>query len=366
MRVLHLVKGLGPGGAERLLVSLTAARSADVEAHVGYLLPHKAHLVPELERAGATVHHLGSRLGIADPRWPIRLLALVRRVRPDVVHLHSPALAAGARVVLRTMRGRPAIVSTEHNVWPSFAWPTRVANALTLPLDDLSLAVSEEVRSSAWARLRPRVHVVLHGVPVEALARRRAERTAARAALGVDDTTVVVATVANFREKKVYPTLLATAAACRDDPRLQFVAIGQGPLERQLQDRHRDLQLGDRFRFLGYRPDPPAVLAGADVFVLTSRHEGLPIALLEAMALGVVPVVSAVGGVPEVVTDGRDGILLEPGDPAAFADALRGLADDPARRDELARAAAARVADFDIGRTQAELELRYRALLDRG
>jgi glycosyltransferase involved in cell wall biosynthesis len=97
--------------------------------------------------------------------------------------------------------------------------------------------------------------------------------------------------------------------------------------------------------------------------VLTSRHEGLPISLLEAMALGLAPVVSAVGGVPEVVTDGRDGILLEPGDPIAFATALQDLASDPARRNELGRAAAARASDFDIRRTQAELERRYRSLL---
>jgi glycosyltransferase involved in cell wall biosynthesis len=363
MRVLHLVKGLGPGGAERLLVSLAGSRSDDVEVEVAYLLPDKSHLVPELVAAGVTPHLLAGRLGLADPRWPLRLRRLVRRSRPDVVHLHSPAAASVARVVLRAQRSRPAIVSTEHNVWRSFGWLTRTVNAVTAPLDDVRFAVSEEVRASMGTRGRTDVEVLLHGIPVRDLARRRGERSAARASLGITDETVLVATVANFREKKDYPTLLAAAAACCDVPRLQFVAVGQGPLEAALRTRHRDLGLGERFRFLGYRADPPAVVVGADLFVLTSRHEGLPIALLEAMALGVPPIASAVGGIPEVITDGTNGILVAAGEPLAFAEAFRALTTDPARRRHLGEEAASRAAEFDIARTQAALEARYRALL---
>ena len=362
MRVLHLVKGLGPGGAERLLVSLAEVRSDDLDVEVAYLLPGKSHLVPELLAAGVPSHLIAGPLGMADPRWPLRLRRLVHRSRPDVVHLHSPAAASIARLVVRTQRSRPAIVSTEHNMWGAFGWLTRALNAITAPLDDLRLAVSAEVRASMGPRRAGAVEVLLHGIPVQDLARRRGERHAARASLGIDDATVLVATVANLRAKKDYPTLLAAAAACADEPRLQFVAIGQGPLAEELRARHTALGLGDRFRFLGYHPDPPAVVAGADVFALTSRHEGLPIALLEAMALGVPPVASSVGGVSEVVTDGVDGILLEPGDPDALADALRALAGDAARRAALGDRAAGRAAAFDISGTQATLEARYRTL----
>jgi glycosyltransferase involved in cell wall biosynthesis len=365
MRVLHLIKGLGPGGAERLVVSLTACRSGDVDVDVAYLLPHKSHLVAELKRAGASTHLLAGERGLADWQWPIRLIRLVKRTRPDIVHLHSPALAGPARIVLRTLRHRPAIISTEHNVWASFGRSTRWANALTVPLDDERLAVSEEVRTSSWARYQPRTHVVVHGVPLAALQARRTERAAARQRLGVEDTEVLVITVANFREKKDYPTLLAAAAACAAHPSLRFVAIGQGPLEGAMHAEHERLGLGERFRFLGYQADPAGLLVGADVFALTSRHEGLPISLLEAMALGVPPVVSAVGGVPEVVTHGIDGLLLPPGDPAAFADAFLRLADNRDERTALGRAAARRANDFDITRTQRDLEARYRKLLIR-
>ncbi len=363
MRVLHVIKGLGPGGAERLLVSLTAARSPGVEIEVAYVLPHKAHLVTELESAGAAVHLLGGSRGLADPRWPMRLIELVRRTRPDVVHLHSPAVASVARVVLRAIRHRPVIVSTEHNVWASFGRATRIANAMTLGLADARFAVSAEVLASTSSRRRDSIEVVVQGIPVATLAARRTERASARHRLRVGDDDVVVMTVANFREKKDYPTLMAAAAACAAHPHLRFAAIGQGPLEAELHALHHQLGLGDRFRFLGYHPDPPAVVAGADMFTLASRHEGLPISMLEAMALGVPPVVSAVGGIPEVVTDGRDGWLLAPGDPSAFAAAFRHLADHPEGRARLGEAAARRAGDFDIGRTQRALESRYRQLL---
>jgi glycosyltransferase involved in cell wall biosynthesis len=364
VRVLHLIKGLGPGGAERLLVSLTGARSDGVTVDVAYLLPHKDHLVAELAAAGGTAHLLAGARGLADPRWPARLVGLLRQVRPDVVHVHSPAVASIARPLVRARRRRPALVSTEHNQWGSFGPVTRLANAVTLPLDDVRLAVSDQVRDSAWPRWQDRTEVLIHGIPVEALAARRSERDEARAALGVAPGEVLVAHVANLREKKDHATLLAAARAALDEePRLRFASIGQGPLEAEIRARHAELGLGDRFELMGYHPDPARVLAAADVFTLTSRHEGLPISLLEALALGLPSVVSAVGGIPSVVRPGVEGVLVEPGDVAGFAEQYVALARDRARREALGAAAAERAGDFDIARAQAWLEDRYATAL---
>jgi glycosyltransferase involved in cell wall biosynthesis len=364
--VLHVIKGLGPGGAERLLVSLAGVRRDDVGVDVAYLVPTKDHLVPELVALGAGVHLLAGARGLADPRWPVRLRALVRETRPDVVHLHSPAVASVARPVLRARRRRPVVVSTEHNLWGSFGRVTRVANALTLPLDDVRLAVSEQVRDSTWTRWRPRTEILLHGVPLEALAARRPERTEARAELGLSGDDVLVVHVGNLREKKDHATLLAAAgAALGAEPRLRFASIGQGPLEAQVRARHAQLALGDRFALLGYHPDPARVLAAADIFTLTSRHEGLPIALLEALAMGLPAVASAVGGIPTVLRPGIEGVLVEPGDVEGFATAYLDLARDPQRRATLGAAAITRAADFDIAQTQRWLEDRYATAVQR-
>lgn len=370
VRVLHVIKGLGPGGAERLLVSIASVADRSVVDHqVAYLIDWKRHLVPELEALGVRVHLLADRRGMSDPGWVLRLRRTARDV--DVVHLHSPAVAALARPVLRSLRRRPMLASTEHNLWGSHAAPTRVANALTLPLDDVRWAVSDEVVSSSWAPWRRRTEVLVHGVPRGALQRRRSERAGVRAAHGWSDDDVVVTVVANMRWHKDYPTLFeAAAAAIADEPRLRFVSIGQGPLEDELRRLLGTFALGDRFVMLGYHEDPAEVLAGSDVFTLSSRHEGLPISLLEAMTLGLPPVVTAVGanarGSPDpVVTDGRDGVVVDPGRPELLAAAYVRLARDPDLRRQLGDAAADRAGDFDIARTARVLEARYAALAQR-
>jgi glycosyltransferase involved in cell wall biosynthesis len=362
VQVLHLIKGLGPGGAERLLVSMAqASEPLEVHHEVAYLLPWKDHLVPELEAAGVPTHLLASRRALTDPRWPFRLRRLARRF--DVVHVHSPAVAALARPVVRSLGRRPVLVSTEHNRWASHGRLTRAANSLTSSLDDQRWAVSQEVVESMGARGARGVDVLVHGIPVGALRARRTGRAAARAALGWHQDDVVVAIVANLRHQKDYPTLLQAARVAIDaSPSVRYVAIGQGPLEDELRAMALSLSLGDRFSFLGYHEDPPAVLSGADVFTLSSRHEGLPISLLEAMALELPPVATAVGGIPEVIRDGQDGILVPPQDPAALADAHLRLAADPRLRAALGRAAAARASEFDITRTARIVEARYREL----
>ena len=118
---------------------------------------------------------------------------------------------------------------------------------------------------------------------------------------------------------------------------IHCVSIGQGPLAKQLEQERDGLGLAERFWFLGYREDPIRVLVAADVFCLSSRFEGLPIALLEAMAAGLPVVATRVGGMPSVVTDGREGRLVPAGDPAALAAALAELRD-PDLRSHLATA----------------------------
>lgn len=364
LRVLWVIKGLGPGGAERLLVSV--ARAADHDAvsyEVAYVLPWKNHLVGELTEAGVACHLLGGRRGLADPRWLLRLRRLLRRDF-DVVHVHSPAVAAVARPIVRSMRRRPALVATEHNLWSSFGRVTRAANRASLALDDLHLAVSDEVRDSMSVRACARTQVVVHGVPVNELVARRAERATQRAALGLLDDDIVVTTVANMRWTKDYPTLLrAAVAVTARHPHVRFLAAGQGPLESDIRAEAKSLGLGERFRILGYVNDTAAVLSASDVFVLASRVEGLPIALLEAMAIGLPVVATAVGGTPKVITERVEGHLVPPGQPEALAAAIGEVTSDSDGRRAMGAAAAQRVRDFDIERAARHLESLYAEIL---
>jgi len=364
LRVLSVIKGLGPGGAERLLVSMSRASDPAAVSHeVAYVLPWKNHLVDSLTEAGVACHLLGGRRGLADPRWLLRLRRLLRR-EFDIVHVHSPAVAAPVRPIVRAMRTRPALVATEHNLWSSFGRMTRAANQATLALDDLHLAVSDEVRASMSPRAQARTRVVVHGVPVDELQARRVERTAQRARLGLGDDDVAVTIVANMRWTKDYPTLLrAAVAVTATNPNTRFLAAGQGPLEAAIRAEANRLGLGDRFRVLGYVDDTAALLSASDVFVLSSVVEGLPIALLEAMAIGLPVVSTAVGGVPKAVTDGVEGRLVPAGKPEALAKAITELAGDPEKRTTMARAASGRVREFEIGRTARLLESLYAEIM---
>lgn len=341
LRVLWLSKGLGLGGAERLLVEHAGVGDRDrFEYEAAYLVPGLDHLVADLEAHAVRVRCLGAAHD-ADPRWVGRLVRLVRAGRFDVVHAHSPLSASVARLAVRAGAPSVRVVYTEHNRWPSFHPLTRGANRCTYGANHAAIAVSADVQDSMGRRARARTEVIHHGVDLRAIRAWRTERAAVRTELGAGPADVLALTIANYRPNKRYPDLLAAARAVLDDgPPIRFAAAGHGPLEAEVRAEHARLGLGDRFSLLGHRDDAIRLLAGADLFVLASGHEGLPVAVMEAFALGVPVVATRVGGLPEVVTDGVDGLLVPPGDPAALAAAIR-RASGPDERARLAAGAAA-------------------------
>mgnify|MGYP000955719351 CR=1 FL=1 len=169
-RVLWIVKGLGPGGAERLLVELAKVLDpAEVEVTCAYVLPWKDHLTGELEAAGVRCVCLSTSR--KDPRWPLRLRKLLGDGHFDVVHVHSPLPGSVARLVARTLHHAPPFVATEHNAWPTFAPATRILNRLTSRVDAVTYAVSDEVRDSVRGPAAKRVRTLQHGIDVAATAR---------------------------------------------------------------------------------------------------------------------------------------------------------------------------------------------------
>lgn len=362
VRVLWLVKGLGAGGTERLLVS--HARFGDTTRfayQAAYLRPDKDALVPELAAHGVPSTCLGETKAY-DVRWAVGLRHLLAHEHIDIVHVQSPVAASVARLVARTVRPRVRVVYTEHNLWPSYSPLTRWGNRLTYALDDAHLAVSEEVRQSVPPRARRSLPALVHGIDLEAVGARLAERAVVRDELGVTDR-FVVGIVANFREKKAYPDLLAAAAeVTATRPEVVFLSVGQGPLEAALQAEHERLGLGDRFRFLGLQADATRIMAAFDVFTLSSRFEGLPVTLMEARALGLPVVVTRVGGLATHVRDDVDGLLVEPGRPAELAAALCRVVDDPSLLRRLASASRAAATPFDAQVAVAEIERQYESI----
>jgi glycosyltransferase involved in cell wall biosynthesis len=357
--VLFLIKGLGRGGAEQLLAaSAPYLDRSSFRYVVAYLLPHKDALVGTVREAGVEVRCLREQ---ARTGWVRPLKDLVRDREVRIVHSHSPRPASRVRVALSVVRH----VYTEHNVWGRYHPATYWANRLTFPRNDHAFAVSEEVRRSMRPRAgsAPSVETLHHGLDPEARAT-WGSPDGVRDELGIPVGVPLVGTVGNLTAKKAHAMFLeAVGLARRTIPSLRAVVVGRGPLESVLRRRAGELGLQDAVIFAGYREDAPRVASAFDVFVLSSRHEGLPVSLLEAMSTERPVVATSVGGVPEVVRDGREGILVPPGDAAALAAGIARLVGDGELRRRLGSAAGARAAAFDIRRAVRRQEEVYRSLL---
>ena len=368
LRVLLVIKCLGYGGAERLLVDMVAAGDTErFRYEVAYVLRDQDALVPAVEAGGTPVHALGAAQN-ADLRWMAALRHLLVRGRYDVVHFHLPYAAALGQLVVASMSrsSRPGVVYTEHSLWDRARLSNRALLRASLIKGERLVAVSQASYDALPASLRRRATIVVHGVDLsrsDSLIARRAEvREGVRSELGVHEEELLFMTVANLRPEKGYDVLLTAARSIADyGLPIRIAAVGRGPLTSSLHARHHDLSLGERFQFLGQRDDVLQLLAGADAFVLPSLHEGLPVALMEATSVGLPIVASSVGGVPQVLEDGVDALLVPPGEPGSLVDAMKRLASDPELRERLGRQAKLRSSMFDIaeaGRAVGDIYLR--------
>jgi glycosyltransferase involved in cell wall biosynthesis len=367
-RVLHFFGGSALGGSE--LGAREYMRGQARFAHEALFLEPLAAAAPYYEEAGFAVASLElGRRSLLAVRTALARHIAARRI--DLVHAYGlrPSL------LVRLLGRRPALVQAIHSVDAHRPqWQALLDRATAGRVDRYITNSEAGARFLAAERhvARARIRVVANGIDVEAVARAaadRAARAATRAALGLDPARVVLLTVANLRAPKGLDVLVGTAArlAARADAAAQpfvWLVAGDGPLAADL---GRDIErrgLAGTVRLLGFRTDVAALLAAADVFCLTSRREGVPVAILEAMAAGRPVVATRVGGVAELVAAGETGILLSPGDPAATAAALAELIASPARRAALGTAGQARArAHFTIDRAQQEIVAVYDEVL---
>ena len=211
------------------------------------------------------------------------------------------------------------------------------------------------------ASIPGQVAVVVHGIDLAAV-RATADRAGVRRELGIDDADVVIVCVANLRREKALDVLVAAATtALGEEARLRYLLVGQGPLATDVDRWIAEAGIGSRFTALGYREDATRIISAADALTLSSAHEGLPVAVMEALALGVPVVATAAGGVPGAV--GAAGLISAVGDAEALAEHHLLIARDATRRNELTRAAAAEAPRFELTRAVAEIEAVYRVAL---
>ncbi len=306
------------------------------------------------------------------------LRALIADFQPDIVHTHTAkAGLLGRAAALRQSRDGecPILVHTYHgHVLEGYFDPVR--NAIFRRLErrlakqsDRLIGVSQQtVDDLVRLRIAPveKFSVVRLGLNLGPFDRIGAtERNAVRAELGVEPGEVLVGFFGRLVPiKRVDLLLEAVAVARRGSAPLRLLIAGDGAARDQLEARARRLGIAPAVSFLGYRRDLPELTAAIDLAAISSASEGTPVALIEAGAAGVPAVSTRVGGVAEVVIDGRTGLLVDPGDANALGNAIAKLAHDPGRRAEMGAAARRHILGrYSIERLLGEIDALYTDLV---
>jgi L-malate glycosyltransferase len=366
-RVLALTVGLGLGGAERLLLlSAPRLRSLGFDVRVGAFKTGGA-LVEAFERAGIPVVTFGARHR-RDLGSLLRLSRYLKAERIDLVHAHLFYANVAARLAGR-LASVPVVLTAHHDTDLWMGPHHRLLERVTAPLSDRILTCSEAVRRFAIERHglpAGRVVTLANAVDVEAIPSGADARARARTLLGTGPEERLVGTLGRLHEPKkgLRSFLSAAARVAAAEPRARFVLIGDGPARADLERFAASLGLADRVRFTGERADATLLLPGLDLLVQPSLWEGFGLSALEGMAAGLPVVASRVGGVPEVIRDGVDGILVPAGDPVRLAAAMIAILGDPDRAARLGAAGQTRARrEFHVDRLVRETASLYRELL---
>ncbi len=345
-RVAMVVPDLAIGGLQGMAVGLALALDRAEHEPVFYTFDAEGPNKAVLDEAGIASHHLPREQGV-DAGYARRLAERFLADDIHLVHCHNvTALFHGARAAWRADR-LPSLF-TEHDREMPAPWRHRVLHRWLARRVTRTVAVSEQLRRDL-VRFEgfpaARTSSLVNGIPDPA-ARFAGDRAAARAELGWDETPVVLA-VGSLTPVKNHEGLLR---AFRDlhgrlDGAVRLVLAGDGPLREPLEAQARDGLPEDAVTFLGNRSDVPRLLAAADVFVLPSHREGLPLSLVEAHAMSRPSVAFHVGGNPEVIVEGETGALVPYPDEGAFASALESILRDPDGALEQGRAGRRRFLD---------------------
>lgn len=348
MRVLHVITEMGSGGAETLVAGMVVAgEQAGWESAVASGGGHRAdalrargvatYFVPVPYRRATGVLRAANAT-----RWALR------EFEPDVVLAHNVSASVVSRLAV-TGRRIPVVTvfhGVAHADYPAAARILRHTSRTVVAVAD---SAATGLRAAGLAESVVVPNAVFGQPPAR-------DRAAVRADLGLDENVPVALCAARLEPQKRHDVLLA-AWALLDDAVL--LLAGDGSRRAALGARCAELGLTGRVRFLGTRQDVPDLLAAADLTVLTSDWEGMPVAVLESLAAGRPVVASDVDGVREVLAGGG-GLLVPPGDAVATAEALCALLYDPSAR---ARAAAAGSLHVHIGHNPETLMKTYDEIL---
>ena len=361
-RVLHVIDSLHLGGAQEVVLNLATCGSSRFRHEVATMHGHGIYW-DRLQDAGVKVHSLSPHKHL--PLYLATLPALLLANRPDILHCHLIPSNIIAKP-LGALLGVPLILNHDHTNDPQ-----RIDNKLLLTLDKTTNRFARHIIAVAGAcrdfliqheSISPeKITLVPNAIDLRRFSPGNADRPNSRNKFGLPIDAKVIAGVGRLNPQKNFSLFLDIAAALASRfPELRFLLAGEGPEESMLREKARALGLADRIIFAGYVADTRQVYAAADILLMPSRFEGLPMTLLEAMAMGLTVVASKLDGIAEVIEDGREGFLIESNDTHGFVDRCAALLENPTKSSELASNARAKIeARFSVERMTSAVEAIY-------
>ncbi|MBC8554277.1 MAG: glycosyltransferase [Candidatus Brocadiales bacterium] len=339
INVVHLVEELTIGGLEKILTTIVLNLNKKKYNVSVWCLREGGFFADKLVKEGIDV----KILHISTSRNPLSIYKLYRLLKShkfDIIHTHAYSAGTIGRVSA-FLAGVPVIISHNQNVYDYYNKYYHFVERFLSYITDGIICVSDVVKKFAneTQGIDTKKLVTIYNGIENLRSVSRKETSALRKELGIPIDHSVIGVIAQFSEKKGFGYLIRSASIllkCRKD--VNFLLVGDGTIMGDMKQLCHNLKIEKNVIFAGERSDIPEMLSLIDIFVLPSIREGLPLAILEAMACGKPVIATNVGGVPEVVKNGINGILVQPQDPEALHGAMKELLNDAGKRERMGRA----------------------------
>jgi glycosyltransferase involved in cell wall biosynthesis len=350
IKVCHLISGDLWAGAEVQAFLTIKALANMPQLEIMAIVLNEGKLASQLRQAGVETYVIEESKS-AFTTILRHIIILLKDKGFDIVHSHRYKENILAALVKKKC-GVKRLVQTVHGLQEDLKGFRSIKSHLYMRLDryfarrffDKIIVVSSDIRSRLRRFYNPdRIEIIYNAVDISQL-RPTKDKTALRNEFDIKTNEFVIGTAGRMVPVKGYDVLLkAVGILSRSKTNVRFILAGEGPLKEKLERQVADYGVKDRVTFVGFRDDMPDFLNCLDLFIMSSHHEGIPMVLLEAMALRKPIVATAVGGITEVVESDMSALLVDPGNPRSLADACGRLIDDPDLARRLAHEAEKRI-----------------------
>ncbi len=366
IKILHIIKSLGRGGAEMLLPeTLKIHNTNKFEFHTIYFLPWKNQMAEAIKSAGGKVTCFSASNNIKLLMHFSGVIEYCKAHEINVIHCHLPWAGFLGRLIYANTN--IPVVYTEHNMQERYHFATKIINRFTFNYQSLALGVSEDVNDSIIRNIKPNINVktLLNGANTNTFRRDVEMGAKTKQNLGIPSEALVIGNVAVFRfQKRLIEWLQVFKKIESINPNIYGIIVGAGPLEKEIEAELNELNLANKVFFPGLETNVKPYLSAMDIFMMSSSFEGLPIALLEAMSMECAIVSTNAGGIKEVIRNNQDGFTCEVENWEKLSELCQVLIDDPEKLHNFKMAARERVINsFSLKNMVDSLEEIYESLI---